>query len=198
MNDFSAILKKLGGWGGLICFALMPIVVIFSIFKGYSYFNKFMFNVKSIENNKTFFENSLVPKNFGGIIFQNMDSIASYSGIAINKNFVKQDYSNKFCDDNYCYYSINMFGHITAQKSPPTITWHGFYAIGNQNYYGWNYQNVPFNTSKSFFNANCLAIDCQLKTVTYFYKKYLLLDIGEEHKYSGIVFESSNEENDVN
>ncbi len=128
-----------------------------------------------------------------------------YNGIAISKNNAVKidDYNEKFCDNKYCYYVIQMFTRIAGSKwsttsyYPTAITL--TYTINGFDYKSYGYKNISYNSKNDMFGISCYAIDCKITTVSFFAKNYILIDINESAttKISGI-FVNNNNQKDLN
>lgn len=148
--------------------------------------------LKELPANKEFYNQDILNSKIDGSILDN------YRGIAIKRDilgkFNSSESVDKFCDKNYCYYNLSLStlsvgqgfrtGSYTYESNKAIDS---TYTIENKDYYGWSYSKLPFNSSESDFAINCFAIDCNLLNIKYYGKWYLLLNVSEKAKYSGLV-----------
>lgn len=148
--------------------------------------------LQTLPANIDFYNQDILNSKMDGSILDN------YRGIAIKRDIVGKfnvsESSEKFCDNTYCYYNLSLSvlgvgqGYRTGSYTySANKAIDSTYTIEQKDYYGWSYSQIPFNSSESSFAVNCFAIDCNLLNIKYYGKWYLLLNINDKAKYSGLV-----------
>ena len=149
----------------IICFIILFHIIV-ALLNFYYEQNKISKGIQTETANARFYPSEMTAS--GDLTFW-----GKYSGIAISKNnaIKLNDYNFKFCDNDYCYYSIPM---VMTGKYYQNLGIFGTNLVNNKYYLSLGYANVPLNLSNKVFDIKCVSIDCSLKTIKYYSKDFLL------------------------